>query len=208
MPLRITTPPATLPLEALDKSAWATKLGSTEAAVGTLIAQMTEVAEQFVGLRLWYRGYREVVEADGDDRLYLTARPVVAVSSVRIGDDDPLTEGTEDDEFEVWDEQGYLYRADCWESGRPFWTVDYTAGWWLPSMGADPGQTGASKLAEARPDVEHAIGEMVTLQWQIDSGDRRIKSARLSSMAVQYETGLWIPKTAHRTLCGLRRLLG
>lgn len=204
MALRITTPPADTPA-ALDKTATAAKLGTTdEASVLTLIERMTALAETLADVRLWYRGYRERIEGDSGDRLYLQARPIAAVSSVRFATDDPLTEGTEDDEFEVWAEEGFLYLANCWDSGRPGWTIDYTGGWWLTSMGATPA-TGAVKLETDRPDVALAISEMVTLQWQIDTGDRRIKSAKLSSMAVEYETGLWIPKTAEAILRGLRR---
>ena len=66
---------------------------------------------------------------------------------------------------------------------------------------------GVATLADDRPDIERALYEMVELQWQIDKGDRRIKRRRLSTMAVEYATDVWIPKTAQKTVCGLRRLV-
>lgn len=203
MALRITSHPAAVP-QALDPTAIAAGLGATgeEAAVGKLIERMTDQFERLAGLKLWYRGYREVIEGGDDDRLYLSARPVVAVSSVAQGTDDPLDEGSEDDEYEIWD--SYLYRADCWPSGRPPWTVNYTAGWWLPSMGETPA-AGTTALAVAQPEVELAIQRMVELQWQIQAGDQRVRRAKLEGMALEIDTGVWIPKTAERVAAGLKR---
>lgn len=184
-----------------------TRLEATgkETQVEALIRQVTALAEDLAGRYLWYRAFQYVVEGDGDDRIYVPVRPIVAVSSVRRGDDDPLEEGTDsDNEFEVWKDQGILELPSLWDTGRPYWKIDFTAGWWVRSMG-DP--TDEPKLEDERPDVERAIEEMVTLQWQIDSSDRTIRSEKIDSVAVQYEHGLWIPKSAYRTLRGLRRLV-
>ncbi len=210
MATRITTPSAETP-QAIDPVATAARLGAVreEAAVGVLIEQKTRHFEELSALKLWYRVYESVVEGDNDDRLFLGARPIVAVTSVSIGDDDPLTEGPEDDDFDVWNEDGYLLRENNWESGGARWRIDYTAGWWLPSMpDGEFAASGALRLAVDRPDVELAIYEMVVLQWQIDKRDRTVKSGSVAGFgAVQYGIDQWMPKTAHQTVVQLRPLV-
>ncbi len=210
MALRITTPPSSTP-QALDPVATASRLGAVGeevAAVATLIEQKTEDFENLTGLKLWYRAYHAMVEGDDDDRLYLLARPIVEVTSVKQGDDDALTEGSESDNFDPWHDDGYLFREDCWPSGRPRWTVDFTAGWWLPSMPpSDFAASGAKKLKDDRPDVALAIQDMVDIQWQLDQRDRTVKKGSVQGFSmVEYAVDAFMTKTAHRTLRQLRPL--
>jgi len=83
---------------------------------------------------LWYQEYQELLRLDRSRQwLYLQARPVAAVTSVAFGEDDPVVEGTEADEFSI-SERG-LYRECGWGSGSPGWTVQYFGGYYLASMG-------------------------------------------------------------------------
>ncbi len=205
MTLRVTAPPAETP-EALDVTATATLLGSSDiTAVQSLIQGVTDLAEQIVGRPLWYRGYEEIQSADGTDRLYLRARPIAEVTLVQRGDETALVEGTDADEYQVWTTQGFLESECKWAEGRPHWTVQYTGGYWLPSMPTGTLPTGAVTLAEGAPRLQQALSSMVELSFQIQSGDRRIKTARLSSMSVTYELGKPVPEDALLVLNSLKR---
>ena len=123
MSVRVTTPaPGAVPPAALDAAATALRLGTTdETAVGEIIGQVTDLAERLAKLRfLWFRTYEAVLEGDGDDRLYLLAgRPLATVTEVKQGvDGDPLLEGSEAADYDVWNDDGFLYREDCWPAGE------------------------------------------------------------------------------------------
>ena len=171
-----------------------------------LIAQMTSAAEEIAELYIWYRGYQERVHGSSGDSLYLGARPIVTVSLVQQKNGDSVTEGSGNDEFEIWADQGYLYRFVTWPSIS--YTVDYFGGWWVPSMD-EPLDPGAQKLSDVRPDVELAIQEMVTTQWQLAGTNRTFKEVRQESLEeeilVKYRENIQVPKSAYDTLVGLRR---
>lgn len=202
--LKITTPPAAKP-EALDPTAMVGVLeaeASEEPRIQQLIQDATRLAEQLACRRLWYREYEERLEGDDTDRLYLQARPIASVTSVAFGTDDALVEGTEPDEFEVWPEEGFLYRQAGWLAGTPGWRCRYFGGFWLVSMGTAPGG-GEVELDVDGGHIRRAIEDIVRLSYQMDGQDHTVKREKIGGAApIEYEfrDGLWCPKGAVQVL--------
>lgn len=200
MSIRVTTPAPGGSPAALDATATAARLSTTdETAVGDIIRQVTDLAERLAKLRfLWFRTYEAVLEGDDGDRLYLRAgRPLATVTEVKMGvDGDPLLEGTEAVDFEIWHDDGYLYREACWSSGLPPWRVAYTGGWWLPSMGDDAAATaaGAKQLTNDGARVERAIWRAVQLSWQNDNRDAGIRREKNRTQELEFVDGMAVPK--------------
>ena len=213
MPLRVTTPPASPPL-ALDAAATAARLGEADTAlVEDWIRRATDYAESLSGIKIYYREYEQYRQIESgylDPRFYLRARPVWSVSSARFGTDDALVEGTESDaEFEIWADQGFLNRPDCWDYGAPGWRIQFSAGYWLPSMGPTP-PPGVQTLAIGAPRIEGAIFDIVKATGEASGKDATVKRRKLSDSEVEYHSAsdLWIPKSSISTIKSLCPVLG
>ena len=94
--------PGDQPPLALDPAVVAVTLDAagSEDAIEAIIAAKTAAVEQIAGGALWHRDYQERRHGSNTSRLYLQARPLTAVASIRLGDDG----GAVDPEcYELWD---------------------------------------------------------------------------------------------------------
>ncbi len=198
MSIRVTTPAPGGPPLALDATATALRLGTTdEDAVGEIISQVTDLAERLAKLRfLWYATFEAVLEGDGDDRLYLRAgRPLAVVTEVKQGvDGDPLLEGSEAADYDVWHDDGFLYREDCWPDDK-LWRVTYSGGWWVPSMGDDAAADAANaqQLKNDGARVERAIWRAVKASWESDDRESRVRREKNRTQEMEFFDGLAVP---------------
>lgn len=193
--------PGGLPILALDATATAAKLDTTDTGgVEDVIRQVTALAESLVTLRwIWFRSYRADVEGNDFQRLYLDAgRPIAAVSSVKLGKDgEPLVEG-EDDDFRVFADDGFLFAPDGWAADCALWIVEWSGGWWLPSMGDEAAATaaGATRLTDGAAHVERAIFEIVRATWTADDREPGLKREEGPDMELEYFGDVAAPKSS------------
>jgi hypothetical protein len=198
--LRVITEPDETP-EALAVAGVLALLGaSDEDRVQELIQDATRFAEELACCKLWRRTYEEVVRAEGnDDRLYLSVRPIVSLTTNPALDPDgtPL----EDVDFELWWEQGFLSHRRAWPRGA--WRQTYEAGLWLPSMGDNT--DGDPDIAVQGRQIRRAIEEIVVNSYQLDGVDRSVAADRMggrASISTDYfEAGkLFVPEAAAQVL--------
>jgi hypothetical protein len=222
--IRIVTDASNVP-RALDATATAAKLDAVgeEDDVGTLIEEVTDEVERCANLRLWYREYEEVVQGGGTDKLYLSARPVVSVTSpVTHCNDDEVDEGTEDGEFRIWPDFLSLPCSTCATTGsvgpryfgtpaaagwlRGDWTVQYFGGWYLPSMD-DPVPTGAQRLEVGFPSLAGAIFDVVKTTWDIRQADPTLKRVETETTEIEFfgSSRIVAPRSALAVFAKLRR---
>ncbi|HAX82097.1 MAG TPA: hypothetical protein DCY40_05985 [Actinobacteria bacterium] len=209
--LRIVTPPAETP-QAIAPADAVARWGGDLTRVTALVEDATRIGEQIARCRWIYRDYEALVEGDRDERLWLPVRPVAAVALIHLdGDaDETVDAGTEDDEYEIWPEDGSLRRRVGWMSGGLRWRVRFTAGYWLPASMAGALPAGAASIDVEGRHVRRAIEEIVQTSIGIDRLDRTVKSDRiggLASVGTEYDTGIWVPKGAERTLRSLGSLI-
>jgi hypothetical protein len=231
MSIEVIVRPTAIPA-ALDEVATAASLGAagSEAAVLALIQSSTALFEELAARELWYRGYREQIDATADRRLYLTARPLVSIESIKDGvNGEEVLEGTEADDYQLWLESGYLFRQNGWitsgieclfnqslfghhTAADPVeWLAEYHGGWYLKSMD-DPLPTGALRLEEDRPDISRAIFDMTEMLWRRDNRkqkDDAIKRDKLETKEREYHRApdgglIPIPVSAKLLACSLR----
>lgn len=209
--LRVAQKPAATPA-ALDTDAVMSLLeaeAGEQTRVERLIHDATRTAEAIACRYLWRRTYEALVEGDGGPELILPVRPVESIASVTFGDDDPIEEGTEPDQFELWAEPGTLYRRSGWLRGEPGWRVLFVAGYWLPSDGEAPGAAAHDVEVEGA-DLRRAVEEIVRLSWELDGADRTVVSERIggrAGLATQYDHQIYVPQGAESVLARLRPIV-
>lgn len=205
--LRIVTPPAATPL-AISPAEAAARWGGDAGRVEALVADATRLGEQLARRKWVYREYEAILPGSDDERLYLPVRPIASVSLVHLDTDSDhqVEEGTGDDDFEIWPEVGLLRRRAGWYDGGVPWRVRFFAGWWLPASMTDPKPAGAASIDVEGRHVRRAIEEIVQTSIGVDRLDRTVRSDRLGGLAsigTEYETGVWVPPGALRTLRSL-----
>ena len=132
---QVTASPGDAPPAALDVDITVRRLGVEDGSddaddVEALIYRMTSAAERIAGGNLWYREYSYRKQGDGTNLHDLPVRPIATVSLVQLDSDTALDEGTDADEYEIWNERGTLYRQSLWGTATKGWTVQ-----WLGSRG-------------------------------------------------------------------------
>lgn len=200
--IRVVTPPAAVP-EALVLSSTVTLLKASSAQqsrVQELIQDASRLAEQIACRSLWFRGYEQTVEG-GDDRLYLSVRPISQVTAVRatLGG-----EAVSPSLYDLWPEDGAISRqGGAWTRGS--WLVAYEGGYWLPSMTGPRPETAADVAITGR-HIRKAVEDIVVASWSVDKMDRGVRAESMggkASISTTYNTDLYIPDGA---LAVLRRL--
>jgi len=112
---------------------------------------------------------------DGNDRNKLRIKefPVTVLTSVQLYDYqsetvlDTLTEHTE---FELYYDEGILYKGGCWTRGRKNWKVIYTAGYTTANM---------------PEDLKQAVNQMCSLIYTMKN-KQGIKSEKIGSYSISY----------------------
>lgn len=206
--IRILTDFATPP-EALAVADVYTDLGAVSAAdqarAQRILRQATAVAEKIALRHLWHRSYEARIDGDGLDRLFFPVCPIDEIESVTFGPDGD--ELVEDEDFVLFRDKGYLLGLDrVFCQGSPFWISTFTAGYWIPTNTGTAPAT-ARKIEIHGLDIQAAIWEMVRFSYRAWKNDPTIKSERIggaASIALEYETGLYLPERSCATLQRLR----
>lgn len=151
------TPPATQNL--MDPETVLARLGLAEGELTNLeiqVAEASRMVARYLRYEPTYTTWRETFHGVSGDRLYLGARPAWSVESVtyrdgaaQAADTYRLERGPHGESAIVhgwgtWD----LLPGSAWTMSPglilspspvvPDWTVEYTAGWWLPEMTGEP----------------------------------------------------------------------
>lgn len=111
------------------------------------------------------------LSGNGGAQIVLGHYPIVSVESVMIHDEP-------DQEFEIFPDQGILFRKNKWTRGEFNIAVSYTAGYITPSMATDQEPPNLPKSLEMA---------CLLLAKQMMDGHLGVKSERLGDHTVEYE---------------------
>lgn len=201
--LRVTTPATATPAAWTSAQVTSTLRPRLVKAVAADDARILEMVEELTreGERLatgnpgalWYQGYTERIAVQRlSKRLYLSARPVAAITSVKYDTEDALTEGTDPENFTVY--PWGLYRENGWDIGEPGWSVVYLGGYWLPSMGSSPPATisdfvDATDFDRRAYHLRRALFGAMAFTWESDRGLQSVRSHGKSGRSIVHTGG-------------------
>lgn len=171
---------------------------ASDARLPRLIAVASEAISRHLNRRLHYSAaITELVAAFSRPRLLLNVTPIVAITSVTLGDGSVVTDFTREN-----DEAGFLYRRSGWPStglsrgGLPpqndiapgthesSTTVVYGGGWVTPAQAAGVGWVGPARSLPY--DIEEACIQTVIGLYRGNGKDPSIATEGLGDYSVSY----------------------
>uniref|UniRef100_UPI002FDB2840 hypothetical protein n=1 Tax=Anaerospora hongkongensis TaxID=244830 RepID=UPI002FDB2840 len=125
--------------------------------------------------------YTEYYQGDGDKRLLVDNYPIIAVESVKIGDEE-LTAG----QYRRKDKAGILEYRPCWPKGKEI-EIEYTAGYVLPQDAIDEEEE--MPLQTLPADIEMACMELVSIAYN-KRGSEHLTVEVIGSLRSEFIQGM------------------